>query len=142
VNSLSAWDGRGAKRRKQMFNDTDLIYAYTRKDAIADGVLIDVSDLAKEAGFKWPVAVTAAVWSDYVRVPEGLDWQDENGRLWDILILLLVTIRRTIDEPTLLRFQVHVHTSKATTELVTLKAHAGPDDEGKPCLTIMRPEEN
>src|SRR3990172_13277670 len=38
-----------------------VIYSYSRADAINDGVLVDVSTLAKEAGIKYPVAVTARV---------------------------------------------------------------------------------
>jgi hypothetical protein len=45
-----------------MSEDADLIYRYTRADALRDGVLIDVSEVAREAGFKWPVALTAADW--------------------------------------------------------------------------------
>jgi hypothetical protein len=52
-----------------MFDDFDLIHAYTRADAIRDGVLIDVSAVAREAGFKFPVALTAAVWERCVTVP-------------------------------------------------------------------------
>ena len=44
-----------------MFEKADLIHSYTRAEAIADGVLIDVSATAREAGFKYPVALTAAV---------------------------------------------------------------------------------
>lgn len=34
--------------------------------AIADGTLIDVTTEARDAGFKVPVAVTAAVWAEVV----------------------------------------------------------------------------
>jgi len=34
-----------------------VIHTYTRAQAIEDGVLIDVSEMAREAGFRWPVAV-------------------------------------------------------------------------------------
>lgn len=44
-----------------------VIYSYTRAEAIADHVLIDVSETAWEAGFKWPVALTHAVWEDCSR---------------------------------------------------------------------------
>jgi len=40
-----------------MFENADLIHRYTRADAIADGVLIDVSQTAREAGFAYPVAL-------------------------------------------------------------------------------------
>ena len=37
-----------------MFENADLIHRYTRADATRDGVLIDVSATATEAGFKYP----------------------------------------------------------------------------------------
>jgi hypothetical protein len=39
--------------------DWDVVYSYTRKQAIKDGVLIDVTKQAKETGFKVPVAITS-----------------------------------------------------------------------------------
>ena len=41
----------------------DLIYSYTRAEALADGVLVDVSERAKRAGIRHPTACTAGVWS-------------------------------------------------------------------------------
>jgi hypothetical protein len=52
-----------------MFEDAELIHRYSRAQAIADGVLIDVSEATKEAGFKFPVALTAAAWAQCVAVP-------------------------------------------------------------------------
>ena len=46
------------------------ISIYTREQALEDGVLVDVSVLAREAGFKIPVAVTASVWADCIDWPE------------------------------------------------------------------------
>jgi hypothetical protein len=43
-----------------MLEKVVLIHAYTRAEAIRDSVLIDVSATAKEAGLKYPVALTAA----------------------------------------------------------------------------------
>jgi hypothetical protein len=34
-----------------MFEEADVIYRYTRADALRDGVLIDVTEAAQEAGF-------------------------------------------------------------------------------------------
>jgi hypothetical protein len=68
-----------------MFEDFDLIHRYTRAQAIEDGVLIDVTQTAREAGFKYPVALTAAAWAKCVAVPPGVVCQDEAGRLWDVL---------------------------------------------------------
>ncbi|MDE0377614.1 MAG: hypothetical protein OXI20_00055 [Rhodospirillales bacterium] len=63
-----------------------VIHAYTRAQAIEDGILVDVSETAREAGFKIPVALTRAVWDRLVALPEGYQgFQDESGRLWDVL---------------------------------------------------------
>ena len=59
-----------------------VIFAYTRAQAIEDGILVDVSETAREAGFRIPVAVTRTVWDRIVALPEGyLGFQDERGRL-------------------------------------------------------------
>ena len=44
-----------------------------------------VSKTAREAGIKFPVAVTSAVWHEYVVTPKELSsfGQSEDGRLWD-----------------------------------------------------------
>jgi hypothetical protein len=68
-----------------MFEEADLIHSYTRADALRDGVLIDVSPTAREAGIRYPVALTRAAWGRCVAVPPGVLCQDESGRLWDVL---------------------------------------------------------
>ncbi len=40
-----------------------VLSAYTRAQAIEDGILVDVSETAREAGFTIPVAVTRTVWN-------------------------------------------------------------------------------
>jgi hypothetical protein len=121
-----------------MYSDDDLIYAYTRAQAIADGELVDVTGRAKEAGFRYPVALTRAVWCEYVEVPAGVEGQDETGRLWDILVMLSYAIRGDRDRSEL-RFQLHVRNDnrEGMPPLVELKAVCGPDDDGSPCVTVM-----
>ena len=80
-----------------MFDNDDLIHAYSRADAIRDGVLIDVSQTAREAGFAYPVALTRAVWERCVTVPPGVMGQDEGGRLWDVLAMRRFAIRGQCD---------------------------------------------
>ena len=75
-----------------------VIFAYTRAQAIADGVLVDVTDTAREAGFKIPVAVTRTVWDRIVALPDGYKGvQDESGRLWDVLWMASVYARQARD---------------------------------------------
>jgi hypothetical protein len=68
-----------------MFDNAEIVHRYSRADALRDGVLIDASATAKEAGIRFPVALTAAVWQLCVTVPPGVRCQDEKGRLWDVL---------------------------------------------------------
>jgi hypothetical protein len=126
-----------------MFENADLIPRYSRADAIHDGVLIDVSATVREAGIRWPVALTAAAGAQFVAVPPGVACQDEAGRLWDALFLLRCAIGRC-DGGTELRFGVHVRNDHrhGTPPLVRLKAVSGPGDEGEPVVTVMLPAED
>ncbi len=126
-----------------MFEEADLIHRYTRAQAIADGVLIDVTPNAREAGFKYPVALTAAVWARCVAVPPGVLCHDEAGRLRDVLTMLRFAIRGSEGGPEV-RFGVHVRNDnrEGIPPLVRLKALCGPDDDGSPCLTVMLPDED
>ena len=75
---------------KNMFEDAPVIFSYTRAQAIEDGVLIDLTEWAKETGFKIPVACTATVWHQYIVPPEGTKelGQSERGRAHDLLFML------------------------------------------------------
>ena len=126
-----------------MFEAADLIYRYTRAQAVEDGVLIDVSAVAREAGITYPVALTRAAWERCVTVPPGVDCQDESGRLWDVLWLLRLAVGRS-DGGREVRFGVHVRddNSEGTPPLVRLKAVCGPGDQGEPVITVMMPDED
>ena len=89
------------------FEHADRIHRYTRADAIRDGVLIDVSAVAREAGIRYPVALTRAVWERCLAVPPGVLCQDEAGRLWDVVYPLACAIRRG-GRGSVVRFGVHV----------------------------------
>jgi hypothetical protein len=128
-----------------MFDHCPIVHTYSRAEAIADGVLIDVSPDAREAGITLPTAVTSAVWANYVKVPATATGQDERGRLWDVLWMLYVAIRRSPDSDAQLLYQLHVRNDDRLVgelPLVTLKAIVGPGDTAEPVLTIMMPDED
>ena len=56
-----------------LVSEDDVISRYTRAQAIEDGVLVDVSELAREAGFRFPVAMTPESFETTVSVPAGLE---------------------------------------------------------------------
>jgi hypothetical protein len=119
-----------------------IVCVYSRARAIRDGVLIDVTDTAREAGLAFPTAITASVWAECVRIPEGAVGQDEAGRLWDILWLCRCGILHSEDLGPELFFQLHVRNNDRGASLVTLKAVCGPGDELEPVITIMLPDED
>jgi hypothetical protein len=106
-------------------------------------VLIDVSAVAREAGIRYPVPLTRAVWERCVAVPPGVLFQDERGRLWDVLFILCCAITRQ-SGGRVAPFALHVRNDnrERTPPLVRLKAVCGPGDGGGPVLTVMRPDED
>ncbi len=122
----------------------EIIHRYTREDALADGVLIDVSEMAKEAGFKVPVAVTNGVWYGYIKA-ENIELQDTDGRLWDTLWMLFCSINKTKTPTNIIKYKLYYVMPTKTglkKELVTLKAIMSPGDEGELVITIMLPNED
>jgi hypothetical protein len=70
----------------------EVIYSYTRKDAVEDGqqVLLEgkLADLAKQAGWKYPVYLTDTVWRLVGMASKSETYQhDLEGVLWDILTM-------------------------------------------------------
>ena len=127
----------------------DVIYRYTREQAIADGVLVDVSNMARDVGIILPVAMTAAAWADAVAWQEADNerqtYQDESGRLWDVLFMAAYAIRtqRRPDDRLLYQLRRIPRDGRSTTAReLTLKLILGPGDDGKPVITILMPNED
>ncbi len=132
-----------------LFEGFKVIDNYSRAEAMADGVLVDITETAREAVI-FPVAITRSAWEEYVE-PSPHDkkkWgQDLKGRLWDTIWMLRVAIRgrkQSEDcdaDPSKLHFEVyyrlHGHLRR-----IALKALCGPGDDGSPIITIMLPEED
>lgn len=121
-----------------------VIFSYTRKQAIEDGVLVDLmraemADLVGEAGFRLPIAMTATAFSAAVcpidsgeELPAG---QSINGRLWDVLSVLRHAARANRDTDRV-HFSVSVWDGRQS-NTVKLWSLIGPGDDGEPVLTIM-----
>jgi hypothetical protein len=125
-----------------MFANDDLVHRYTRAEAIADGVLVDVSAVTRGAGITFPVALTRAAWEKCVAVPRGVVCHDEAGRLWDVLYLLRCAIGRGAGPEVRLGVHVRNDNREGTPPLVRLKAVSGPGDAGEPVITVMLPAED
>ena len=121
-----------------------IIHTYTRKQAMADGVQIDVSITAKEAGIKFPVFLTRGVFDNFVAVPKGVNGQDEAGRLWDIVWMTRFAIQRSRPGADRISVVLYVRNDNRAPKLVKLVATCGPldMDDPQPAITIMLPDED
>ena len=134
-----------------------VICSYTRADALSDGMLVDVSEMAQEAGFKIPVAVTTSVWEECIYWPEDEAngyGQSTDGRLWDVLFMAHCEIAQARGNEQDLEYKLNViprGTKPENTgaiddftgaELRTLKINIGPADNGEPVITIMQTYED
>jgi hypothetical protein len=97
-----------------------IIDTYSRRQALADGEQVDVTKLAREIGIGFPVFLTRAVYGRFVAVPEGVESEDETGRLWDILNALHFAIRVSHGKADRLPFVVSVRTDGNRLELAQL----------------------
>lgn len=129
-----------------MFTDDDVIHTYTRREALDDGVLTDAGAMAREAGFKVTVALTARVWATCVswsgdeRTP-----QDEEGRLWDVLWMASLAARAAArrGETGRIEFQLLVvPRGGRRPRLTRLGLLLGPGDQGECVATILATDED
>ena len=122
----------------------EVIFSYTRSQAVADGVQVEVSKTAQEAGIRFPVFLTRAVYDAYVTVPPGVIGQDEAGRLWDLVWMLRFAIHRARPGVERIPVAFYVRNDNRAPRLVKLIATCGPldIDDPQPTITIMLPGEN
>ena len=123
-----------------IWDDAPVISRYTRAEAIEDGVLVDVSETAREAGITWPVAVTCALWADLGDVPPARSYESREGRLWDLLTVLAFNARTRGGRE--LRFSFHLSLPGTRRRLYEVKSVAGPGDDPAPVITVMKPDED
>jgi hypothetical protein len=138
-NLLASDDGDCAG----FWDNAPVIHAYTREQALKDGVLLDVTKTAREAGFKDPVALTAAVHSDVRDIPKSKKGiQDYEGRLWDLLCMSLRAVRAGAtcrqEPPLFATFVMHIGRRRNYRAKILI----GLGDHGELVLTIARPDED
>jgi len=127
----------------------EMISSYSREQALEDGVLIDVTETAKEAGIVIPVALTSSAYEDCVswtsEDTKKQTPQDVSGRLWDVLWMASDAMRRNRQQSDKLLFDLYRVPRDGKTRkpiLTTLKVLIGPGDNHEPVLTIMMPNED
>ena len=138
-----------SKKSPTVFFVGPVIATYTRAQAIEDGMLVEAGALATEVGFKWPVVLTAAAWTDCVAwTDENSDqqvYQDQLGRLWDVLYMASHAVRTgggSVDQVLFRLDRVPRDGQSTEAQTVTLKLIVGPGDAGEPVITILLPHED
>lgn len=130
-----------------LWDDAEIISTYTRADALQDGVLVDVSQDAREKGFRIPVAITAALHArlepDEDETSQG---QSYTGRLHDVLWLAYLAARRSAPGAGRLAFQVVVAEKPPKgrdlkRNTLSLYATVDPGDASEPVITIGFPDD-
>ena len=124
-----------------------VVHTITRAQLLVDGFLVDVSAIAAEAGFKVPVAMTTEVWSECVRwtaedSKAQRTYQDQEGRLWDVVWMAMHAARACHPDRTQVQFGVYRVARNGVASrptLAHLKLMIGPGDQGEPVATILLP---
>ena len=121
----------------------EIISSYSRAEALDDGVLVDVTEAAREVGIRFPVAMTAAAWSTCVAMTPAAERAccDERGRLHDVVWMLLCAIRRSRSGREV-RFEALCVTTSRRPTRISLRSVVGPGDDGEPVITLMLAEES
>lgn len=136
-----------ASPASDLFTDADLIHSYTRAQALADGALVDVTDVAREFGVLFPVAMTRAAFTACVTWTRTDVFQQERGRLLDVCAMLAMALRvaKVRAETSRMAFGVMRIPNEGTgdePEPMRLDVVCGPGDDMEPVLTVMLPEED
>jgi len=117
------------------------ISVYTRQQAIEDGTLVDCTEMAREAGLKFPTAITSAVWGIIADIPP-YSGQEVKGRLWDVLWMLVMRIHKTPNIGNLIFYKIIIDRTNTQEKILELKSVVGPGDDPSPVITVMLPDED
>jgi hypothetical protein len=126
--------------RLEMFGPA--IHTYSRAQAIADGNLIDCTEVARAVGFRVSVALTCAVWADCVEWTEEdsarQTHQDQAGRLWDVIWMAHLAARRGGAQASFDVWRIPRGGREHRPGLASLSLVCGPGDAGEPVITILQ----
>ena len=114
------------QKEVRRIKDWELIYSYSREDAKRDGVLKDVTYIAKECGFKLDTAITETLWT--------LIGGEEGVR--DLLFDLLLRIKMAKKDSSIL-----IYDYKIRRGMIKVRSEVGPGDDAYPVLTIGTPHD-
>ncbi len=97
-----------------------------------------LTDLAREAGFRFPIAVTQGVWAVLNPTKElEAAGQDMTGRAWDMLTILRHAIRSASRTDEVRFAPLFLREPGEKVAPVELWSKCGPGDDAEPVITVM-----
>jgi hypothetical protein len=122
----------GEPKRKE--SKMEIISCYTAEDAENDGMLVNVTEAAKETGFKWTTRISAGVHA-LCTPPKSNKIQSYRGRLHDVLWMAFMAIKRTNDDRGPIAYKLKIG-RKIETLWITIDGTMG-----EPAIHIILPSE-
>lgn len=135
----------------------DLVHSYSRRQAIEDGVLVDLrqkpdaenpnidnlDEVVANAGIRLPLAITFAAFEKYIALTPAAEraGNDIKGRLWDVLTMLRFAIRSN-QNASEITFEFRCVVERIRPSRCFLKCVVGAGDASEPVMTLMLPEED
>lgn len=119
----------------------EVIHTYTRAEALADGVLIDITEAAKAHRFRHHFAITSTAYAELVSEYCRGSNTSEAERLGDILDMLYLTIVTGPRGLNRLTMNFGTVDAEGVSHRVDVTAHCHPGDDGEPVMTLMLPGE-
>ena len=110
----------------------------TRRDAIDDGDLIEITRMGRDIGITFPLAVSARAAQSMVPFP-NIPQETVTENLWDTLHAFRDKARTTTEGE--FEFQASIYLNGLVPTL-TFRAAVSPGDDGEPVITIMLPDED
>ena len=109
-----------------------------RAQELRSGALVDVSAMAREIGFPYPVALTRSLWEDVNAIPTAYGHEDVQGRLWDVLTMAKRAVQQGPRGGAELRYNLVLHVDD--TSVYPVKLVCEPGDDLTPVITLSNPE--
>lgn len=125
--------------------DADLIFSYSRAQAIADGVLVDAStgplgQISRQT-YKYPIAMTAEVFFIIEQAADNPLLHNDLTGIWNDIMWMSLRYIVARPDPATVLFQVKI-TGIEDREIFTFKLVVGPGDNAEPVITLMLPDQD
>jgi len=132
---------------EDFWKDAPVISAYSRRQAIADGVLKDITEYAAQLGFTIPVAITSEAWAESVSWPAAAGFhQNEPDRIRDLLRAahraVIAACHSDVTRVPVKTWRIPAAEPKSEPQAIELHLQIGPGDTILPVVTIMLPEQD